>query len=101
LKSSQQYRFLYLSDSSLKYLYFYPEMLFQIRMEPNFLASDLKRQFKTALLDLFENHKKTPIVVIDEGRLLSPSMLQEICFLTDFNVDSLSPLTLILLDSRN
>lgn len=96
LKSSQHYLFLYLSDSSLKPRDFYREMLLQIGVEPNFLASDLKRQFKTALLDLFENEKKTPIVVIDEGHLLSPSMLQEIRFLTNFHVDSLSPLALIL-----
>lgn len=88
--------FLYLSDSSLKPRDFYREMLLQIGVEPRFQASDLKRQFKTALLDLFENKKKTPVVVIDEAHLLSPSMLQEIRFLTNFHVDSLSPLALIL-----
>lgn len=90
------YVFLYLSDSSLKPRDFYREMLLQIGIEPMFLASDLKRQFKNALIDIFENEKKTPVVVIDEAHLLSPSMLQEIRFLTNFHVDSLSPLTLIL-----
>jgi len=90
------YVFLYLSDSSLKPRDFYREMLLQIGIEPKFLASDIKRQFKNALVDIFENKKKTPIVVIDEAHLLSPSMLQEIRFLTNFHVDSLSPLTLIL-----
>ncbi|XJZ26668.1 AAA family ATPase [Bacillota bacterium Lsc_1132] len=75
---------------------FYREMLLQVGVEPKFLASYLKRQFKTALLDLFENKKKVPIVVIDDAHLLSPSMLQEICFLTNFKLDSLSPLALIL-----
>jgi type II secretory pathway predicted ATPase ExeA len=93
---SNQYVFLYLSDSSLKPRDFYRQMLLQVGIEPQFLASDLKRQFKRALLDIYENKKKTPVVVIDEAHLLSPSMLQEIRFLTNFNVDSLSPLALIL-----
>ncbi|PFP15353.1 AAA family ATPase [Bacillus sp. AFS073361] len=91
-----QYVFLYLSDSALKPRDFYREMLLQVGIEPMFLASDLKRQFKAALMDIYENKKKTPVVVIDEAHLLSPSMLQEIRFLTNFEIDSLSPLALIL-----
>ncbi|MEH7502553.1 ATP-binding protein [Neobacillus drentensis] len=93
---TNQHVFLYLSDSALKPRDFYREMLLQVGIEPKFLASDLKRQFKTALLDIYENKKKTPVVVIDEAHLLSPSMLQEIRFLTNFQIDSLSPLALIL-----
>lgn len=91
-----QYVFLYLSDSALKPRDFYREMLLQVGIEPMFLASDLKRQFKSALMDIYENKKKTPVAVIDEAHLLSPSMLQEIRFLTNFEIDSLSPLALIL-----
>ncbi|KGA95496.1 ATPase AAA [Alkalihalobacillus alcalophilus ATCC 27647 = CGMCC 1.3604] len=94
--ASDKHVFLYVSDSSLKPRDFYREMLLQVNIEPEFLANDLKRQFKKALLDIYENQKKTPVVVIDEAHLLSPSMLQEIRFLTNFNVDSLSPLALIL-----
>ncbi|WP_096186330.1 ExeA family protein [Evansella halocellulosilytica] len=93
---SSEHVFLYLSDSSLKPRDFYREMLVQVGIEPMFLASDLKRQFKAALLDLYQNKEKTPIVVIDEAHLLSPTMLQEIRFLTNFEIDSLSPLALIL-----
>lgn len=94
--AADKYVFLYVSDSSLRPRDFYREMLLQVNVEPAFLANDLKRQFKQALLDIYENKKKTPVVVIDEAHLLSPSMLQEIRFLTNFNVDSLSPLALIL-----
>lgn len=93
---SSEHVFLYLSDSSLKPRDFYRGMLQQLDIEPMFLASDLKRQFKDALLDLYLNKEKTPIVIIDEAHLLSPTMLQEIRFLTNFEVDSLSPLALIL-----
>ena len=36
------------------------------------------------------------MVVIDEAHLLSHQMLQEIRFLTNFKMDSLSPMALIL-----
>jgi type II secretory pathway predicted ATPase ExeA len=48
------------------------------------------------LLDIYENKKKTPVLVIDEAHLLSPLMLQGIGFLINFQIDSLSPLALIL-----
>ncbi|MGM0924125.1 MAG: ExeA family protein [Bacillota bacterium] len=95
MKLTSMYFFIY-QDSALKPRDFYREMLLQVGIEPMFLASDLKRQFKTALMDIYENKKKTPVVVIDEAHLLSPSMLQEIRFLTNFEIDSLSPLALIL-----
>ncbi|MCL4513996.1 MAG: AAA family ATPase [Firmicutes bacterium] len=49
------------------------------------------------ILDLFENQHKTPVIIIDEGHLLGKEMLEEIRFLTNFRMDSFSPMSLILL----
>jgi len=38
----------------------------------------------------------TPLIVIDEAHLLSPAMLEEIRFLTNFHMDSTSPMALCL-----
>ena len=38
----------------------------------------------------------TPLIVIDEAHLLSPAMLEEIRFLTNFHMDSASPMALCL-----
>ncbi|MFC5773416.1 ExeA family protein [Ectobacillus antri] len=94
--SSSEHVFLYMSDSSLQPRDFYREMLIQLGIEPKFLVNDVKRQFKAALMDIYVNKGRTPIVVIDEAHLLSATMLQEIRFLTNFQIDSLSPLALIL-----
>ena len=38
----------------------------------------------------------TPLILIDEAHLLSPAMLEEIRFLTNFHMDSASPMALCL-----
>ncbi|MCZ8517489.1 AAA family ATPase [Paenibacillus filicis] len=93
---ANKYRFLYLSDAHLKPRDFYRELLHQFGASPRFLRGEAKRQFQHLVWDLFENQKKVAVVVIDEAHLLSGDMLQEIRFLTNFNMDSVSPLALIL-----
>lgn len=63
---------------------------------PPFLRGDAKRLFHRVVLDLFENQRKTPVVIVDEGHLLGKEMLEEIRFLTNFRMDSFSPMSLII-----
>ncbi len=57
---------------------------------------DAKRQLNAVLVDMAEGQGKTPVVIIDEAHLLSHQMLEEIRFLTNFRMDSYSPMSLIL-----
>lgn len=91
-----QYRFLYLCDSSLKPRDFYRELLHQFGIPPKHLRSEAKRQFEHTLWDFYENQQKIAVIVIDEAHLLQGDMLQEIRFLTNFQIDSVSPLALIM-----
>lgn len=93
---ANKYRFLYLSDANLKPRDFYRELLHHFGLTPSFLRSEAKRQFQHLVWDLYENQQKVAIVVVDEAHLLSGDMLQEIRFLTNFQMDSVSPLALIL-----
>lgn len=90
-----RYKLLYLTDSDLKPRDFYRELLFQLGYTPEHQRTDVKRQFMRLILDLFENQKLTPVVVVDEAHLFSNSMLHEIRFFTNFKMDSLSPMALI------
>ena len=92
-----KYQVLYISDSKLSPRNFYWEALHQLGQEPRFYRGDAKRQLHRTILDLYENQKKTPTIIIDEGHLLSKEMLEEIRFLTNFKMDSYSPMSLILL----
>lgn len=91
-----KYRFLYLSDASLKPRDFYRELLYHFGLTPKYLRSEAKRQFQNLVWDLYENQQKITVVVIDEAHLLSGDMLQEVRFLTNFQMDSVSPLALLL-----
>ncbi len=86
-----KYMVLYITDSDLTSCNFYYEVLYQLGHIPRFYRGDAKRQLNRVLLDLYENQRKTPVIIIDEGHLLKREMLQEIRFLTNFKMDSFSP----------
>ncbi|MFC5449156.1 ExeA family protein [Paenibacillus aestuarii] len=94
---ANKYRFIYLSDANLKPRDFYRELLHHFGLTPGFLRSEAKRQFQHLVWDLYENQQKVAVIVIDEAHLLSGDMLQEVRFLTNFNMDSVSPLALLLI----
>lgn len=91
-----KYRFMYLCDSSLKPRDFYRELLHQFGITPQYLRSEAKKQFEHAVWDFYEGQQKIAVVVIDEAHLLQGDMLQEMRFLTNFQIDSVSPLSLIM-----
>lgn len=87
---------LYVSQSGLSPRNLYRELCLQIGLNPAFLAADARRQLTQALWDAHRNHDKQPVIVIDEGHLLSPALLEEIRFLTNFHMDSAAPMALCL-----
>lgn len=91
-----RYPFIYIADSNLEPRGFYREVLSQFGVTPAFHQRDARRQFDRVLLDAYENQGKQPVLVIDEAHLLSTSMLAEVRFISNFQFDSLSPFTLVL-----
>jgi type II secretory pathway predicted ATPase ExeA len=87
---------LYLSDSQLTPRNFYWEALHQLGYPPRFYRGDAKRQLQKALLELQDAHRKIPVIIIDEGHLLSKEMLEEIRFLMNYEIDSTAPMSLIV-----
>ena len=92
-----KYQVLYISDSKLTPRNFYWEVMHQLGQVPKFYRGDAKRQFHRCIEDLHDNQRKTPVVIIDEGHLLGMEMLEEIRFLTNFHMDSYTPMSLVLL----
>lgn len=92
-----RYHVLYITDSDLTPRNFYYEALHQLGHIPRFYRGDAKRQLNRAILDLYESQKKIPVIILDEGHLLKRDMLEEIRFLTNFRMDSFSPMSLLLL----
>ena len=89
------HKIIYISQSDMSPKAFYNEILEQIDMTPSYFKPESKRKVNKAMLELYQ-HGKTPIVIVDEAHLLTAKMLEEVRFLVNFNMDSLSPLSLIL-----
>ena len=86
---------LYVSESSLTPRNFYFDVLNQLGINPRFYRGDAKRQLAKALQALSLD-KKLLVIIIDEAHLCDMEMLTEIRFLLNFDMDSRSPMSLIL-----
>lgn len=86
---------LYVSESSLTPRNFYFDVLNQLGVTPHFYRGDAKRQLVKEI-QMLSNDRKLPVIIIDEVHLCDMEMLTEIRFLLNFDMDSRSPMALIL-----
>jgi type II secretory pathway predicted ATPase ExeA len=91
-----RYKILYIYDSDLTPRNFYAETLRQLGYRPRFYRGDAKRQLTNALFEL-SAAGQIPVIVVDEAHLLSHEMLEEIRFLMNWEMDSQSTCSLILM----
>lgn len=91
-----KYRYLYICDSALTPKLFYREVLQRFGIHPAFRSNEAKRQYQELMLDIYENEKKIPVIILDEAHHFSETMLQELRFILNFREDSMSPLSLII-----
>ena len=91
-----RYRCLYLADSKLTPRHFYNGILRQLGVEGAFYRGDSKRILHREIALMVQSQKIQPVILIDEAHLLDREMLEELRFLLNFNVDSESPLALVL-----
>lgn len=91
-----QYQVLYLADSKLMPRYFYKGLLEQLGCEAQYFRGDAKRQLHREVEILRGVHQLRPVAIVDEAHLLDRDMLEEVRFLLNRNMDSTSPLALIL-----
>lgn len=91
-----EFMLLYLADSKLTPRHFYKGLLEQLGCEAKFYRGDAKRQLHREIELMRAVHRIQPVVVIDEAHLLDKEMLEEVRFLLNFKMDSLSPMALIL-----
>jgi type II secretory pathway predicted ATPase ExeA len=91
-----RHQLLYVAQSGLTPRHLYRELCLQLSIQPPFHAADARRQLMAALWDCQHKLDRQPVVVIDEAHLLSPPLLEEIRFLTNYQMDSASPMALCL-----
>jgi len=94
--SQDHYTVLYLSDSKLTPRWFYKGLLDQLGIESKFYRGDAKRQLHKEIEIIRGVHRKQVVTIIDEAHLLAKETLEEIRFLLNYKMDSMSPMALIL-----
>jgi len=94
--SPEKYTLFYLSDSQLTPRWFYKGLLDQLGIEARFYRGDAKRQLHKQLKIIREVHHRNIIVVVDEAHLLERETLEEVRFVLNTEMDSTSPMALIL-----
>jgi type II secretory pathway predicted ATPase ExeA len=90
------YMVMYVADSKLTPRNFYKVLLEQLGCEARFYRGDAKRQLHHEIELIKGIQHLLPVVVVDEGHLLDREMLEEVRFLLNYKLDSVSPMALIL-----
>lgn len=91
-----RYTFLYVSDSQVTPRWFYKCLLEQLGVEASFYRGEAKTQLHKELEVIRGVHKRKVVTIVDEAHLLERATLEEIRFLLNFQMDSVSPMALIL-----
>lgn len=93
----KKYQFIYISDSKLTPRWLYNNMLEQLGLNGYLFRGDGKKVLHQQLKYLREVHKKNIVCCVDESHLLSRETIEETRFLLNNEMDSKSPLALILI----
>jgi len=93
---ASRYRFVYLALSGLTPQEFYKQVLYQIHVTPTRGMAENRRRMQQAMLE-WSNKGVRPIVIIDEAHELGAPMLAELRFALNYQADSYSPMTILLL----
>jgi len=94
--SPELYTILYLSDSQLTPRWFYKGLLDQLGIEARFYRGDAKRQLQKQLHIIRQMHHRNVVVIVDEAHLLVRETLEEVRFVLNTEMDSSSPMALVL-----
>ena len=90
------YKCFYLCHSSVGIVEFYTHLVSIFGLEPCYRRAAMFRNFKERVLSMNTAGHVHPILLIDEAHLLNNDILAEIRLLTNFQIDSLNALTVLL-----
>ena len=91
-----KYQMLYLSDSKLTPRWLYAGLLDQMGLAAKFYRGDSKRILQKEIRRIRTESRKNVVCVLDEAHLLEKDTLEEFRFLLNEDMDSVSPMSLVL-----
>jgi type II secretory pathway predicted ATPase ExeA len=90
------YKFFYIPLSTVTPLEFYSQICFYLTKETSWKKSQLFRTIQNGVKDYVANHKKIPVIILDEAHLLKNENFQELQIITNFDMDTLDPFIVII-----
>jgi len=94
--NSSLFKVAYFPSSTVTVNDFYRGLAFSLDISPAFRKVDLFRQTQEAITELFYGKKVTPLVILDELQLATPTFLNELRLLFNFSMDAHNPFILVL-----
>lgn len=95
-----RYILCYINNSMLAPKDLYSQVLIALSVEPYSFLTKMKRQFTEVVSDIYRSHQKQIVVIIDNAQALPPATLQEIRYMAAFEMDSFSPLSILLIGQQ-
>lgn len=92
----QIYAHCYSAHSTLSKSDFYRHINSMLKLNTSFFKSKMFDQIQKNILNMYDNKGKIPCIILDECHLMHMDVLQELVLLTNFEMDSKTPLILIL-----
>lgn len=90
------YKSFYLCHTSVGIVEFYTHLCDLFGLTPGFRRASMFRAIKEHILSMQNASRIHPILIIDEAHLLNNDILAEIRLLTNFNMDSVNALSVLL-----
>lgn len=95
-----QYEVLYLNQAGATLRSFYTDILGQLRMEPPYSMVKARALTAKALLEHYQVHHRTPVLLLDEAQEMADELLDSVRGLLNYDYDAFSPFALILVGTR-
>lgn len=93
---SSLYKTVYICHSSIGVLEFYTHLSAAFGLPAKARRSDMFRNLKEHILSLNKAQNIHPVLILDEAHYLNYDILQELRMLTNFEIDSLNAMTVLL-----
>ena len=90
-----RFQFCYINDADLKPKCLYSRLLQTLSVQPQGFVDRMKKQFRDAIVNLYEAQSKLLVVVIDNAQDLPVQTIREFRYVLNYDIDSRSLLALI------
>lgn len=90
------YKIIYICHSSIGLHEFYTHLATGLGLIPQGRRATMFRAVKERIFSLHSSQKVHPVLILDEAHLLSHDILQELRLLTNFEIDSIDAMTILL-----